>query len=139
MASPRRVSRVLYLLARGRRAATTRAFAEPELAHEMRERVGEARRRQHLRRAGPRPPGRRRGTAADEPRKRRRRLEGRRRSAAMNQRTESEHAAEARPQQPRIPEEAGGFAKLLLFPQSLFRLSGPTFPVLRSVPRGLVL
>ncbi len=42
MASPRRVSRVLYLLGRGRRATTERGFAEPELAHEMRERVGEA-------------------------------------------------------------------------------------------------
>ena len=43
MASPRRVSRVLYLLGRGCRAATTRGFAEPELAHEVGERVGEAR------------------------------------------------------------------------------------------------
>ena len=32
MASPRRVSRVLYLLGRGCRAATTRGFAEASLA-----------------------------------------------------------------------------------------------------------
>ena len=31
------------LLGRGCRAATTRGFAQPELAHEMGERVGEAR------------------------------------------------------------------------------------------------
>ena len=65
MASPRRVSRGLYLLGRGRRAAA-RGFAEPELAHEMRERVGEARRRRHLR-SGARLRPRR--AAADEPRK----------------------------------------------------------------------
>ena len=69
-----------YLLGRGCRAAATRGFAQPELAHEMRERVGEARRRQNLRlRARPRP----RRPAADEPRKCRGCLGSRRRSAAL--------------------------------------------------------
>ena len=59
MASPRRVSRVLYLLGRGRRAATALGFAEPELAHEMGERVGEARRSPSPGGARPRPRRRR--------------------------------------------------------------------------------
>ena len=41
----------------------------------------------------------------------------------MTQRAESEDAAKARPQQTRIPEEAGGFAILYLSPIKVaFRL-----------------
>ena len=94
-----------YLLGRGCRAATTRGFAEPELAHEMGEGVGEARRRPSPGGARPGPRLRR----EEQQRKSLRRLGSRRRPAAMNQRAKGKNLSEPRAQKPRVRENASRF------------------------------
>ena len=86
-----RAATASVLLARGCRSTfrPARRAAQPELAHEVGERVREG--------------------AADEPCNYLRRLRSRRRPAAMTQRAESEDGAETLPQQPRVHKEASGF------------------------------
>jgi len=92
----------LYLLARGRRAAiAARGVALPELAHELCDGVGEARR-------SPAPSGASLGAAQRRIHKQREcpgRVGSRRRSAAMAQRAEGEHLLEARSQHSRPDKE----------------------------------
>ena len=85
-----------------RAPAAARGFAEPELAHEVGERVREG--------------------AADEPCNYLRRLGSRLRAAAMDQRAESEDAAEPRPQQACVLENASRFVVLYISPILSIRL-----------------